>query len=567
MSEWTSQLAAHLNSLGVGPEVIVPACFPKSIWYTVSGLATLKAGGASVALDPDFPEDRLREILDCTMSPIVLTTPRLVDLFLRLHVPTVIAVTSSLIDRLSIPSPRYISAAVSFRNAAFVVFTSGSTGKPKGIVQEHGSFCSGAAENAKIMGASPGRRALQFAAHIFDASLCDIYVNLAYGVCLCIPSDLERTNDLVGFVNRKQVNQAALTPTVAQMFGPEDTPSLKTLSLAGEPLTHANLSTWATKVNLINLYGPAEATVQSSYLPDLAPISFPNNIGQAVGGHIWIATIHNSSQLVPVGAIGEILLEGPLLARGYLKDLSRTNDAFRTGLDFTGTASKRRIYRTGDTARYSPEGNVLYLGRRDTQIKLHGQRLEPAEVENHIMDSDLIQHTLVVSPSQGPCQKTLVAFFSMRELPAASYESHEPLRLLGAEHAPVISHVVQDRQERLRKTLPSYMIPTSWIALEYLPKTTSGKLDRTRLVQYIESMSSEALTQARRLVAPISKVKVTPGNQAERYLLKVVCENLNIPPESAAINESFISLGGMLSMARSTRCNFCTVARANILLY
>ena len=136
------------------------------------------------------------------------------------------------------------------------------------------------------MRARPGRRALQFAGHIFDASLCDIYVNLANGVCVCIPSDHDRTNDLVGFINRKQIDQASLTPTIAQMFNPEHTFFLKTLSLAGEPLTPANLSTWAIKMHLINLYEPAETTMQGSYNSDLAPTTVPNDIDKPVGGHI-----------------------------------------------------------------------------------------------------------------------------------------------------------------------------------------------------------------------------------------------------------------------------------------
>ena len=138
---------------------------------------------------------------------------------------------------------------------------------------------------------------------------------------------------------------------------------------------------------------------------------------------------------MPVSAIEEILLEGPSIARNYLKNPFKTNDAFRENLDFIDRLGKRRVYQTEDLTRYSPEENVIYLDRNDTQIKLHEQRLEPAEIKSHIMDSHFIRHAQVVLSSHGPYQKTLVAIVSMKGLSTTLNENHKPLRLVDIENA------------------------------------------------------------------------------------------------------------------------------------
>lgn len=349
LDDFSTRLGHYLVTLGVGPERIVPLCFEKSAWTIVSMIAVLKAGGAFVSLDPSHPLSRLEEIVRDVKATVVLSSEQNADLLsnvAKFIVPVTRSALESMVERKS-----RRSSIARLHNTAYVVFTSGSTGKPKGTVIEHSAFTTSAMAHGKAQLTYSTSRVLQFASYSFDASLVEILTTLIYGGCVCVPSEYERTNDVVGAMKRMKVNWAVLTPSFIRQITPEEVPELKTLILAGEAMSASDISVWGSAVSLVNGYGPSECAVASLVNSCVTPGTDPSNIGFAVGGRAWITDPLNCHRLSPIGCIGELCIEGPTLARNYLDNKEATAAAFIENpawLNGDGIGGRRRVYRTGD---------------------------------------------------------------------------------------------------------------------------------------------------------------------------------------------------------------------------
>lgn len=353
LDELSTTLALHLQNLGAGPETIIPIMFEKSAWAHVAQVAILKAGGAVVCLDPSHPEGRISKILSDVDATIVLTTSNLSSIFHGIqHVVTVDAESVKTFSQLNKPD-QLLKREVRPHNAALVIFTSGSTGEPKGVVLEHASICTGMQAHGDALRIGPGTRALNFSAYVFDASLEDIYTQLTRGGCVCVPSETQRLNDLSGAIQATRANWMGITPTTAATLGPSTVPTIDTLILGGELITQKVVDQWKDYVTyMYNGYGPCESTLYATLNPQLGKSGEPSNVGHGLHTKLWIVEPGNPDRLAPVGCSGELLLEGPLLARNYLNDTMKTETAFITDPAFTRsnpTADHpRRMYRTGD---------------------------------------------------------------------------------------------------------------------------------------------------------------------------------------------------------------------------
>ena len=253
---------------------------------------------------------------------------------------------------------------------AFVIFTSGSTGRPKGVVLEHGAMTTSANAHGANLGIGPESRFLQFASYTFDNSLEEMFTTLQRGGCVCVPSEEQRMNDLLQAIASLEANFMDLTPTVAALLDPRDVPSIKSLALGGEALTKAVVDQWCQHVRLHGQYGPSEASINSAW-KDFKTGGEPTNIGRAIGSVSWLVDPENRNRLVPIGCKGELLIEGPILARGYLNDAEKTASVFIEGPAWAKTgATPRRFYCTGDLVHYTSEGEMMYLGRKDSQVKV-----------------------------------------------------------------------------------------------------------------------------------------------------------------------------------------------------
>lgn len=535
-----TSFAYHLHELGVDHHSYVPICFEKSALTIIVMLAVLKVGAGFVAIDGESPKARLQNIVSDVEAKWIFCSPKFEDICDSLGAQTVV-VNLQTISSAAMKSKPLRTCTSS--DIAYIVFTSGSTGKPKGTLVPHKAFVSGALAHGPAMRMSSKSRVLQFASYTFDASIVEIFTTIILGGCICVPDDKARLNDPKKVINDMRVNWALLTPSFAQMIPPKDVPGLETLVLGGEAMSQNHLSIWADQTHLINAYGPSECAVVATVNSHVSSTSSPSNIGRAVGGRCFIANQHDSDELVPVGAVGELLVEGPILARGYLKEPAKTKQAFLRNPKWIQafypdqSSAVHMVYRTGDLVKYAEDGSILYLGRKDNQAKLHGQRLELGEVEHHLGQVPEIQHALAVIPSRGVHEKKLVAVLSFKQR-IGSFMTHDGLSLVARKEAE--PHV-RNMRDYVSSRLPPYMIPSNWVLLQDIPLLPSGKLDRRRMTTLVEDMPEDV---HRELSGTEPENDKAQGSELEQRLQLVWSKILHLPVEQIGLDKNFLYLGG-----------------------
>jgi amino acid adenylation domain-containing protein len=547
LDERSSALAYKLMSFGVKPQQFVPLCFDKSGWTIVAILAVLKAGAAFVPLDFEAPVLRLRGIVSEVKAGLILCAPQYQDLCQSIPCET-LAVDGDSTAPVRFPVgslPRVPSDS-----PAYVFYTSGSTGTPKGAVINHYHWVTSSTAFASIWNITESSRVLQFASYTFDACLIEILSTLMRGGTVCVPDQASRTDNLAAVINQFKVNWTALTPSVVRIVQPSQVPQLKTLVLVGEAMSHHDLATWADRVTLGNGYGPTECAVVATFNIMTASTK-PNNLGKALTARGWIVHKDDHHVLVPVGAIGELILEGGGVGAGYLNNPEKTAHAFigdvkwSTGL--LEDSSRLRMYMTGDLVKYNEDGTMLYLGRKDSQAKVRGQRLELSEVEHHLMDDEMVQTALASVPTAGPCAKRLVGVVSFQNVPPSKSE----LQILSQQSASLNIAGIRDR---LCERLPAYMVPSLWIAVAKFPLLPSGKLDRRRVAQWLEQIDQNTYRTISALALEVPEADTT--STVERKIQAIFANVLNLPAEDIRLNQSFLHLGGdsIAAMQVSSQC-------------
>lgn len=533
----TTSFACHLLELGIGPQSYVPVCFEKSAVPVIVMLAVLKAGAAFVPIDGASPEARLRSIVTDVDAKLILCSPKYEKVCSSLGVRAHAVDLTKILDgpRQLRPLPQCDSNEI-----AYLIFTSGSTGKPKGTMVSHAAFASGAVAHAPAMRLQQSSRVLQFSSYTFDASVMEIFTSLMMGACVCVPDDQTRLDAVAKAINDMKVDWTLLTPSFVQTISPSDVPGLKTLVLGGEAVSQNHISAWADHVHLVNAYGPSECAVVATVNSHVTATSNPSNIGCAVGGHCFIVNQNNHDKLVPVGAIGEMVVLGPILARGYLKDQAKTEQAFirspRWASKFQSSPDSV-VYKTGDLVRYAEDGSLLYVGRKDNQTKLHGQRLELGEVEHHLGQVPLIQHGLATIPSRGVYEKKLVGVLAFKEQ-AHPHIEHDGLQAIARRDAEA---QIRSAKECLSRRLPPYMVPSNWILLKEIPLLPSGKLDRRRVRTWIEDMNEDVF---RTISGTDSEDNQVHGTEVEQQLQMIWSKVLHLAPQQIGLDKNFIYLGG-----------------------
>ncbi|KAG8666688.1 Beauvericin nonribosomal cyclodepsipeptide synthetase bea1 [Fusarium poae] len=553
--EWTyseldnisSRLATHITSLGLGAQqAIIPIYFEKSKWVIASMLAVLKSGNAFTLIDPNDPPARTAQVVSQTRATVALTS--------KLHRETVQKLTGRCVvvdDELlqSVPASADFSTTIKSQDLAYVIFTSGSTGDPKGIMIEHRAFSSCALKFGASLGISSDTRALQFGTHAFGACLLEIMTTLIHGGCVCIPSDDDRMNNIPSFINRYNVNWMMATPSYMGTFAPEDVPGLATLVLVGEQMSASVNAIWAPKVQLLNGYGQSES---SSICFASKMSAEPNNMGRAVGAHSWVIDPNDINRLVPIGAVGELVIESPGIARDYIVPPPPEKSPFFTNIPSWYSSGILpdgvKFYRTGDLARYASDGSIVCLGRMDSQVKIRGQRVELGAIETHLrrqMPDDLTIVVEATKRSQSVNSTALIAF-----LIGSSCFDNKPLDAYILDHdaAKVINM-------KLEQVLPRHSIPSFYICMLELPRTATGKIDRRRLRMLGNDILDEQ-TQGTIVQQTPAPIPVVADTAAKLYSIWV--QSLAIDPAAVNIGATFFELGGnsitaikMVNMARS----------------
>lgn len=553
LDELSNKLAHYLVSKGVGPEVVVPLCFEKSAWTVVAMLGVTKSGGAIVFINPSHPVALIDDILSQVNAKLVLASSQHSEMW-RGRID-VCEISSDTVRAL----PYYSNApntGVSPSNILYIIFTSGSTGKPKGCVIEHSAYLSGAFAQGRVTSMRPSSRILQFASYSFDVSILEIYTALIFGACVCIPDEQSRSRGIASMLNEFKITWAFLTPSLVKLIGPDDVPYLKTLVLGGEALSKSDVETWADKLQLMNGYGPSECSIASAINPTLSRDTNPANIGHAVGGLLWVVDARDPNKLVPIGAVGELVVEGPILARGYLNNPEKTAAAFMENpawMSRINSNRRKRIYMTGDLVMMCSDGSINFVGRKDTQVKVRGQRIELGEIEHHVAVDALVRHATVAMPTAGPFKKRLVAVLSFHRTDMSNTQGD--LKLVNIKKEK-LSGVLSRIREYVTSQVPTYMVPGTWVVVQSLPLTPSGKIDRVKVKSWIERVGEQEYREIGDIDVEEELEAPVVATETSMRLQKVVSHVLNIPLESTALNRSFLNLGGdsISAMQVMTQC-------------
>ncbi|CAG7953676.1 unnamed protein product [Penicillium nalgiovense] len=543
LQTYSNRLAQHLVQLGVGPEIPVPLFFEKSKWAIVTMIAVVKAGGVIVNLDAKQPQTRLRGLLAQLQGPLVLTSVQHAGLW-DSEFP-VVTVSEDALEQLPTATEAPI-VTVTPQNALYIIFTSGSTGTPKGCVVEHESFLTAAAQHVQAGQILPSSRVLQMTPYTFDVSMLEIFTTLTTGACICFCDDEQAALGIAHIVNYLQISWTFMTPSLVRLIDPASVPTLKTLALGGEGLGRIDVTTWADKLHLINGYGPSECSVAATINEPLSLTSDPANIGVGYGALCWVVHPDDHDRLVPIGAVGELVIQGPIVARGYLHEPVKTAAVFLDEVPAFSALLPRsppafRLYKTGDLVRQNSDGTINFIGRKDHQVKLNGQRLELGEIEQRLSENSHVRHSLVLLPKEGPCQGRLVGVLSLHDFP---YDGPRDTSVhsLPVEESQLARLLLPGITAQLAAHLPAYMVPTFWVVLAALPFTTSGKVHVVSMTQWLHEMSDEIYRE----IAGVSDdaPEICLSTDVELQMQQIWAEEMGIPTAELKTNRSFIALGG-----------------------
>ncbi|MGR9074154.1 MAG: non-ribosomal peptide synthetase [Gammaproteobacteria bacterium] len=507
------RLAHELLELGAGPETIVGVCLPHSMDIVVSIMAVLKAGGAYAPLDPNYPADRLAYMLEDTRAPVLIAHSESRSLFSTYSGK--IVYFDQLDDEFFNRRVTRPESGATPDNLAYVMYTSGTTGRPKGVLITHSSVVNHLHWAVNQYGIDKTDCVLFKGMPGFDISVIEIFWPLLSGARMVIakPEGHMDAGYIADLIAAENVTVACFVPSLLQLFLEEKKisacTSLKRVLSGGEALSLRCVREFRNKLGaeLHNLYGPTETTIHASYWDcsetgskGSVPIGRP-----CANTRIYLLDIE--MQPVPIGIPGELHIGGVQLARGYLNQPELTAEKFVA--DPFSSDPDDRLYKSGDLARFLPDGNIEFLGRSDHQIKLRGFRIETAEIESVLRLHPQVKDAVVNLFENRQGNQFLAAYLIV---PSSFLPSHS------------------DLQNHLRHHLPDYMIPAAFVFLESFPLNRNGKIDR------------KALPDPDHHRPKMEQSYTPPNSPVEHELVKIWEEVLEIDP--VGIHDNFFELGG-----------------------
>jgi aspartate racemase len=517
-----TQLARHLRALGVGREVLVGIYMERSLDLVVGLLGVLKAGAAYMPLEPNYPMERLKMVLEDSQTPVVLTQQRLVQ-SLPECAARILCLDSDW-EIISQQSDEQLLSPVAPDNLAYVIYTSGSTGPPKGVQITHGALVNFASSASETFELGRSDRVLQFASISFDTAAEEIFPCLIRGATLVLRTDsmldsislfLRKCRDWgITVLDLPTAYWQELTEQLCskQLLLPEQ---LRLVVIGGERAIPGRLAQWQkcsdTHVRLLNTYGPTEATVVATTWKLVGSAEDVTSMREVPIGHpianVQTHVLDRYLNPVPIGVFGELHIGGAGLGRGYLNGPELTAEKFIPN-PFSNEPGAR-LYKTGDLARYRPDGNIEFLGRVDSQAKIRGFRIELGEVEAALNQHRSVRETAVVVREDELGNNKLVAYI-----------------VTDRGQAPTVSEL----RSFLKLKLPEYMVPSAFMFLDALPVTVNGKIDRRALPVPDHSMPE------------LEGAFVAPRTSTEEILVRIWAKLLGL--KQIGIRDNFFDLGG-----------------------
>ena len=504
-----NRLANHLRQLGVGPEVMVGLYIDHSVNAIIGILGILKAGGVYLPLASDLPPDRLAFYLADARPLVILTLDKLQEKLSK-NTFQMVCLDSDR-DLLAGESEENSACSAKPENLACVIYTSGSTGKPKGVMLTHRAFCNNLHYYLTTYQPRSTDRVIQHMSLSFDYSIWEIFIALVSGACLVVADQHKKSdvNYLARLIEEQGITIAGFVPSHLDVFleFPSINNHLRLVFSGGEVLTPELQKRFFEKYSakLINSYGPTETTIDVCHwicknddTHDEVPIGRPI-------GNTQLYVLDQRLHPVPIGVPGELYIGGDCLARGYLNQPELTDKMFISN-PFSNELTAK-LYKTGDLVRYLSDGEIVFLGRMDNQVKLRGYRIELGEIEAAIGQYQGIQKAFVMVWDSRPGDKRLVAYITL---------------------ASGITLDVDKLRGFLREKLPGYMVPSAFMQIDAFPRTSSGKMDRQALPRPKKGADTDSYQ--------------APRNDTETRLVSIWKEVLGI--EKVGIRDNFFELGG-----------------------
>lgn len=502
LDERAKRLAGFLSKKGVKSGSIVAVMAEHCPQFVIGILAVLKSGAAYVPIDPNYPTDRIRYMLEDCGAKIILSNG-INDLeefsgeIINLDDENVYNICEAVTD-----------VKTNVYDIAYIIYTSGSTGKPKGVMLEHKGIANLKTFFIESLGILETDRIVQFASSSFDASVWETFMALLLGATLCIASKdcIMNFSKFEEFLNKNEVTVATLPPTYLVNLDKDNIKTLRKLITAGSSISEELLYSWKDKVLYVNAYGPTETTIcatfwnyeegfkKSSESIKSVPIGKPID-------NTLIYILDKNNNIQPLGIAGELCVAGETLAKGYLNRQELTLEKFVINHYVYG----QRLYRTGDLARWLPDGNIEFLGRIDYQVKIRGFRVELGEIENELLKHKSVKEAAVIDREDIKGNKYLCAYVVLDE-----------------EESPI------ELKQYLSNALPDYMVPAYITVLDKMPLTPNDKIDRKALPQHEKTESKVSYC--------------APSNETEEILLEIWKEVLEA--SEIGINHNFFDLGG-----------------------
>ena len=519
LNERANQLAHYLIKHNITPDDLVTLLLDRSENMIIAILGVLKAGAAYVPMDPEYPDDRIKYILEDTNTNLVIANNTYTKRINTINnkVTTISIDAESFTQNLTkYDNTNPVVDNLTSNNLAYVIYTSGTTGNPKGVMIEHKGVVNLNCALSKRYNLEKNEVILQLSNYIFDASVEQIILALLSGNTLvCIPQyNLLHSKNFYNYLDKYNVSQIDGTPPLLKQYNIKKIKSIRRIVYGGErvdKLLHFN-----NNYKIINTYGPTEASITST-------IKFiKNNQDISIGKPISNTKVYVLSECLsplPIGAIGELYIGGAGLARGYLNQPGLTKERFITNPFATRQENQQnknsRLYKTGDLVRWLPSGELEYIGRNDFQVKIRGFRIELGEIESVLNEHTGVKQAVVLAKQNKKTNnKYLVAYYTSDTGSKLNEDS-------------ILSY--------LATRLPDYMIPTVMVHMDKLPLTANGKLDRKALPD-LELGSS-------------TSTYIAPRNELEIKLRDIFASVLGLKTDKVGINDDFFKLGGNSIMA------------------
>ncbi|MBW4677593.1 MAG: amino acid adenylation domain-containing protein, partial [Desmonostoc geniculatum HA4340-LM1] len=494
------------DSLGVKSEVLVGICVERSLSMVIGLLAILKAGGAYVPLDPSYPQERLSFILQDTQAPVLLTQASLVEAIPQ-HQAAVICLDTDW-HLLAQQRQENLFSELTTDNLAYVIYTSGSTGKPKGVMIKHSSTVAMLDWANKTFTPEARAGVLASTSICFDLSVFEVFVPLCSGGKVILIENALYLATLPAAFGVTLIN--TVPSVISQLIRNNSIPrTVQTVNIAGEPLQNQLVQQLYQQNNIqqvFNLYGPSEDTTYSTSCWIHPGASNTPPIGRPIH-NTQTYLLDQNLQPVPVGVPGMLYMGGVGLARGYFNQAELTADKFIPNP--YANQPGERLYKTGDLARYLPNGEIEYIGRIDNQVKIRGFRIELGEIEAIISQYPAVRETVIVVSGESVDSQRIVAYI----VP----QTEQTL-------------TIPELRGFLESKLPSYMVPAAFVTLEALPLTPNGKIDR------------KALSVPDKIRPELEVVYQPPQTEIEKTIANIWQEVLSV--ENVGIYDNFFELGG-----------------------